>query len=65
MKVFDSINPRDGINIGNATNANEALALLREHYDGTGEDRLYGITTADHDADHLGEVFVPRLRGVN
>lgn len=64
MKVFDG-NPREGIEIGNASDEGTALAMLREHFRGTGEDRLYGVTKADFGADFTGEVFVPRLRGIN
>ena len=65
MKVFDSINPREGICIGDADRAEVALAMLRAHYEGTGEDRLYGVTTADCDQYFEGEVFVPQLHGIN
>ena len=65
MKVFDSINPREGLEIGEAETAEAALAMLRSHYEGTGEDRLCGVTTVDYDADWSGEVYVPRLAGIN
>lgn len=65
MKVFDTINPREGIEIGDAANEAEAMKMLAAHYEGTGEDRLYGITRADFIVDFTGEVFIPRLKGLN
>ena len=65
MKVFDSINPREGLEIGDAETPEAAFAMLRSHYEGTGEDRLCGVTTADFNADWIGEVYVPRLAGIN
>ena len=65
MKVFDSINPKEGFLIGEAATEDEALALLRKHFEGTGEDRLRGVATADFNADWRGEVYVPRLAGIN
>jgi hypothetical protein len=65
MKVFDTINPREGIEIGEAADEAEALKMLTEHFAGTGEDRLRGVALADYDHDWRGEVYVPKLVGIN
>jgi hypothetical protein len=65
MKVYDTINPREGLVIGDAADESAALKLLKAHFVGTGEDRLYGVARADFNADFTGEVFIPRLKGLN
>ena len=67
MKVLDGITHREAEVIGEAGTEGEALEVLRRHYAGTGEDRLYGITRVEVPAeiDWRGEAWGPRLRGIN
>lgn len=65
LKVFDTINPKEGFEVGEAQTPEEALALLTAYFKDTGEDRLVGVTTADCDSCFEGEVYVPILAGIN
>lgn len=65
MKVYDTINPREGCEVGDVEGPVEAFKLLQAYFEGTGEDRLCGVCLADFDQEWQGEVFVPCLMGIN
>ena len=72
MHIYDSVEvdrkegPLREIYVGWADTEEEALALLRASYEGSGdEDRLVGVTTAYCDEVDSGLVYVPRLAGCN